>query len=298
MNAWQLPNPITDYDVERLELLLADEVLDRYDVLALQEVFSFGSQKSDRVLERASEVGYGHFVRTPCPPLYEIAQVDSGLMVVSRFPILESSFTPFNDAALESEDVLAWKGFLTVVIEPYQGCEFSLTVTHMQAKRGEQYDATRMAQRDLMVEVLTERESWLSGVDFVMGDFNVGGGTEEYALLEDTIESLGVDDVTRTFWLERNPSGVEPVNGSDPEFPRTATGTVTNAAKSDGKQLDYVFGGGDALAYNTTGSPIAAGTRLVAIESVIDPLDAPADEPFIRLSDHLGVTFLGVCLDS
>jgi hypothetical protein len=70
----------------------------------------------------------------PNPSLFNESVIDGGLLIISRFPIVESRFHPYKTIAVMS-DMLAWKGGLYVKIDMSKigGDYLHLFTTHTQA---------------------------------------------------------------------------------------------------------------------------------------------------------------------
>lgn len=78
-------NNLSDYKDERLSYIV-DHILPRYDVVAFQEAFAFGSRRKDWLIRQARAIGYNYHIESPRHYPWEIA-VDGGLLIMSRFPI-------------------------------------------------------------------------------------------------------------------------------------------------------------------------------------------------------------------
>lgn len=166
-----------DYKVVRMESF-AQHYLPWFDVLLLQEVFtSFGTVKSSLV-ELAATAGLLH---TSGSFRTSNALVDSGLLVISRFPILRTEFCAFEKAA--GVDRLASKGILLVEIELPPHERYLLFNTHMQAEycypsHGSPCDHSE-----------AQESQWNQALEFVAGhrgprmiwggDFNFSGNWEK-----------------------------------------------------------------------------------------------------------------------
>eukprot|EP00906_Rhabdomonas_costata_P033707 RCo047481 len=96
-----------------------DEVMPRYDVLCLSEVWKAyfpvlpcmnrcldSFRRPERLLEAAKAHGFDYVVRSAAPTLWSGKIWDSGLMILSRYPILKSSTMVFS-SGLGAERLLA-----------------------------------------------------------------------------------------------------------------------------------------------------------------------------------------------
>jgi endonuclease/exonuclease/phosphatase family metal-dependent hydrolase len=102
----------------------------QFDIICLQEMFgTFNSRKHD-LIRFAVKSGFFFFVDTPSPSFLSKYLVDGGLVILSRFPIIESAFIPFKYGVLS--DSLAQKGVLYAKIE-IKNTILHLFTTHLQA---------------------------------------------------------------------------------------------------------------------------------------------------------------------
>lgn len=80
-----------DWKDERLELFIK-HVMPKYDVMALQEVFELGSSRQARLILAAKKLGFKWSVKSVAPPLLtSLKFIDAGLLILSKFPIVEAS---------------------------------------------------------------------------------------------------------------------------------------------------------------------------------------------------------------
>ena len=130
-----IKNNHSDYKNARLAYF-CEHILPNYDVVALQEVFSFGTRRRDRLLQRATELGFKSWVCSPSAPGDTSAAFDGGLLILSRFNIARSARLIFSDAA--QADKMFAKGVLYAKISlgPNRGY-LHLFNTHLQSS----YDA-------------------------------------------------------------------------------------------------------------------------------------------------------------
>eukprot|EP01028_Stygiella_incarcerata_P005734 TRINITY_DN23844_c0_g1_i1.p1 TRINITY_DN23844_c0_g1~~TRINITY_DN23844_c0_g1_i1.p1 ORF type:complete len:411 (-),score=106.73 TRINITY_DN23844_c0_g1_i1:60-1205(-) len=88
-------NNSNDYKNERLEDFITE--LGHFDVICLQEMFWFGSGRWSWLADEARKRGF-HVYSPPTPwsALLRLRLVDSGLAILTRFPILNSHFIVFS----------------------------------------------------------------------------------------------------------------------------------------------------------------------------------------------------------
>ncbi|KAJ1921541.1 hypothetical protein H4219_000578 [Mycoemilia scoparia] len=103
-----IKNNENDYKDERLQFLIT-EVLNDYDVVCLQEMFEFGSNRRKTLINAAKKLGFEYYVASPSKHVWNI-QIDGGLMILSRFPIVEFDRITYKRGMMS--DWLASKGVL------------------------------------------------------------------------------------------------------------------------------------------------------------------------------------------
>jgi endonuclease/exonuclease/phosphatase family metal-dependent hydrolase len=107
-------NNSNDYKNERLEDFINE--LGHFDVICLQEMFWFGSRRWSWLASEARKRGFHVFSPpTPWSSLLRLRLVDSGLTILTRFPILKSHFIVFSVGS--DVDRFVAKGACTVVLD-------------------------------------------------------------------------------------------------------------------------------------------------------------------------------------
>jgi endonuclease/exonuclease/phosphatase (EEP) superfamily protein YafD len=153
---------VVTYNIQRLpwkrkgmEPLMALE----HSVIYLQECFFRWSGKSVEAHFPDYYVCKG--------TLQGVRLMNSGLVILSRFPILESEFVPFKACNPYSFDRLAEKGILSALVR-IDGRPVRLVNTHLQSS-SQEYDPYSLLQLDELFDYLSGlREPYLLG-----GDFNI-----------------------------------------------------------------------------------------------------------------------------
>ncbi|KNE55258.1 hypothetical protein AMAG_01171 [Allomyces macrogynus ATCC 38327] len=161
-NFFLRPPLIADYKgdskEERLEEFI-HRVLPRYDILALQETFSGYSSRVARLEKAAVRQGYLGHVRGPQGTVLHGHLLDAGLLVLSRWPIIESSNWTYSRGV--TVDRLAAKG-VSYTHHVHPDCEnvhLHLFNTHLQASYSTAPDPHQnpsVACRDDQVRELAE----------------------------------------------------------------------------------------------------------------------------------------------
>jgi endonuclease/exonuclease/phosphatase family metal-dependent hydrolase len=119
--------------------------------------------------------------------------LNSGLALMSASPLLNFAQAKWKDC--DGLDCLAAKGWVQATIVK-DGFSIGLLNLHAQADEGRDKVWTRLRQFTQLQKAVTEyRRKHPSHVVFVMGDFNVYGGTEEYTtVLRPSMKRAGAHD--------------------------------------------------------------------------------------------------------
>ena len=107
--------PHSEFKDVRLQLFI-DREMDNFDILCFQEVFATCSDRRDYFIKEARKAGFDYSCHCESPGLLSKCSVDGGLLILSRYPILESEFRPFEAPAILS-DCLSLKGVLYARID-------------------------------------------------------------------------------------------------------------------------------------------------------------------------------------
>ena len=247
-----------DHKDSRLEYFLQN-VLPNYDIVAFQEVFSFMNGRARYLIREAKLKGFNYHVSSTTRGLW--FGVDGGLVLLSRFEIVDSEFVEFQKAAIA--DRLAAKGILYAKIAVRPSSFLHVFTTHMQASS---HTTTRMDDptvvvrlyqtrelRDFMISKLHDRKA--SEPVMILGDFNVNGRgvalnngaisahSMEYAL---TLMTLRCEDYAtrypvRDLLFEK--LGYHPVTYGDSDHENKPLDTVLTHPADYGCAacLDYIF---------------------------------------------------------
>lgn len=192
------------------------------DVIAFQEVWT--ERARDVLLQAGVRAGYLHHW------YIEDAIGGSGLMVLSRLPILESHFEPFALSGypeqLQNGEFLSGKGFAYLRILGPDG-PFTFLNTHLHARYRKNVSHQYAPHRIGQIIQLASRARQHSEPALMVGDFNLADDGPEYRVLKGLTgmrdAAVELDDRRFTV-LRENPY-------------RTRR---SNIAKR-GKRIDYVF---------------------------------------------------------
>lgn len=181
LNVWGLPFGLTRHHDARMQAI--GEGFGRWqaDVIALQEVWT----------EDAREILAAAGRRAGYPALWhrEAAFGGSGLMVLSRLPIVSQHFTRYRLAGLPQRpfhgDYYSGKGFVSLELATALG-PVHLVDTHLHANYSgpEERDEYRGIRASQAIELAAAARS-IRGPVFALGDFNTREGEVPYAILRD-----------------------------------------------------------------------------------------------------------------
>ncbi|KAL0093574.1 Endonuclease/exonuclease/phosphatase [Phycomyces blakesleeanus] len=167
-----IQNNWSDYKDDRLDYIVRF-VLPKYDVIAFQESFAFGTRRKDHLIKEARALGFNHHVESDRHFPWELA-VDGGLLLLSRFPILESNVVEYPRGA--HSDWLARKGALHSLIQLKPGYSMHIYTTHAQAS----YEPDNMSDVHIRLSQFAGLHSLMRNTAkednfpiLLMGDLNV-----------------------------------------------------------------------------------------------------------------------------
>jgi len=123
-----LKNNLSDYKDERLEDFT--KIIYQYDIICLQEMFGALNSRVHDLIHIAADQGFFYFIDISQPNMFGKSIADSGLILLSRFPITHHAFVPFRYGVLS--DSMAEKGLIYARIK-IKNCFLHLFTTHLQA---------------------------------------------------------------------------------------------------------------------------------------------------------------------
>ncbi len=184
LNVWALPVGLARHTRGRLEAIARSLPGLDADLVALQEVWTARARaKLAQAGERAGLAHSWHLARS---------FGGSGLMLLSRWPILRPRFTAFEARGWPERiwhaDWYGGKGFVVADVETSEG-RLAIIDTHLHAGYAEadEYAGLRIAQVTQLAETTrTLGRSWVA-----LGDFNMAAGPDGHALVT---ELLGARD--------------------------------------------------------------------------------------------------------
>lgn len=115
-NLFMRPPPVktnaSDFKDARLDEFA--KVLDDFDIINIQEVFTTLNTRKQRLISYAKKAGLMYHAVGAVPGLLSGYATDGGLLTLSRFPIVESEFFPYEYGVVS--DALSYKGVLYVKV--------------------------------------------------------------------------------------------------------------------------------------------------------------------------------------
>ncbi|KAJ3152949.1 Sphingomyelin phosphodiesterase 2, neutral membrane (Neutral sphingomyelinase) [Geranomyces michiganensis] len=310
-NFYLRPPPIqyavsADYKNERLALFTA-HAIDKFDIMAMSETFGTLTSRRARLVDAAAARGMPYWAHGPERNWWRGKFVDSGLLVMSRYPIIKSDTIEY--VVGTGPDSWAAKGILYTKIAVADAVTgktsyIHLFLSHLQATYIKNEDGDdlyseaatiRLQQFNLFRSFIArtlDANSYNSTMDAVLmaGDFNVPGApfgwepetdSGEYLRMLKTLrqDNGTVVDVLREAEGQQTPTwhpwaSVIGDEGDDREIP--------------GKRLDYIL-----QWYKNTelekDKLMGTKLRLSVNETGLEPFKVEG-QAFKQLSDHTGVT--------
>jgi endonuclease/exonuclease/phosphatase family metal-dependent hydrolase len=206
-NVFLRPPPVKNNENDWKDERLADiiKLLDGFDIICFQEMFATFNNRRQELIKYANKSGLFFYSCSPSPSFFSKFLVDGGLLILSRFPIVESEYKPFHYAVLS--DSLANKGVLFAKIR-IKNSYLLLFNTHLQASYfgSSEYHwtisvKTRLDHLDELVayikEVLTEQTENNPDDNFtclLVGDFNADAHNYETKKKEINLSFVTVDE--------------------------------------------------------------------------------------------------------
>lgn len=125
------------YKDERTKLI-CHKIIPNFDICCFQEIFTGLNSRRKNIIKAAKNHGLKFASIPPNPPFFSKHISNSGLLTISKYPILETEFIPFKKHS--GVDALAYKGVLYSKIEVEDGKIIHVFNTHLQAHySGRQY---------------------------------------------------------------------------------------------------------------------------------------------------------------
>jgi sphingomyelin phosphodiesterase len=278
-----------DYKDERMVEFL--NLLPEYDIIGLEEIFEGSDGRKKQMIKLAKEAGFAHIIQSPAP---QDGSLDGGLLLMSRFPMVECEFSVYPTGPLF--DAITAKGVLYARIQIKQAFMHLFFSHQFETYVEADYCLQiRMESIKVMRKLINK---WMSKAPpgelcMIMGDFNIDplhpvdvkpnelkndeGNNEkvtDYQNLINVLSDYGQDDIED---LKLKQYG---------KFPSTFADIY---GKDKGCSLDYIFIlKPKGLEYHNGQTVEKPEIKVIKNTFNINPFPVE-NKPFKQLSDHYGV---------
>lgn len=92
-----------------------DNILNDYDIVCLQEVFRPFQSRKECMIDKARKLGFAFHAADKTPGIFNRFAADSGLLILSRFPIVQQEVVHFPVGLFS--DSMARKGVMYAKIK-------------------------------------------------------------------------------------------------------------------------------------------------------------------------------------
>ena len=304
-----------DWKNERLEDFIS--ILHNFDIVCLQEIFGQMNNRKEYLLRRATKAGFFFYIDTCTPPFISKHALDSGLLILSRFPIDIYAFHEFSYGV--EIDSIVRKGviyskikiadqFLHLFCTHVQSSYFNISQNLFLAC----YESrcSQLKQINEFIKTVIDKTNFKENDKIILlGDFNVDAlGFKykrpdrelDYNLVKkeynELIERLNQNELT-TIDLFKTHKGYSPITYADIDPDTLTTETVLTLVDDIEAQmsLDYIFEVKYKSDYNED-SILQIDYNSIKIEDFRisnNPILSHIEKntrPYTQLSDHYGLS--------
>ena len=265
-----------DYKKERMKEFL-DTAIDNYDVICFEELFGSFTSKRTKFIEKAKKHGFLYHYSSH-RPMYPVYPVDGGVVILSRYPIIEKSTKIFTRGCYS--DGASSKGVIHALIQ-VNDKKVHVFTTHTQADYygtdEENKKSIKVRGKQLKQCCKFIKKTVRDNFPIILcGDFNVIGESHLYNDLIELMRSyeFQVDD------LLFNDKGTHPVTHALNNDGHAADNVITykeNEIFQWNIRLDYIF------------SLKLADTLPIKVNSVNVNEFRSSGNLYPFISDHFGV---------
>jgi len=299
-------NNFDDFKNERLQGFI-ENVLHKqtFDVILLQEIFALGTARQRKLVQIARKAGYLFHVRGIGIPLFSKKFVDAGLLILSKFPIVE------RDALLykHGNQIDSWtaKQMIYAKIQVSKTQYLHLFTTHMQASYNDSAphqniinDSSRLGQVDELSAFVHSKISNSPFPALIAGDFNIHARVTAQGNSEESQEYKYL--ITK---LNRESASCSPIHcpvrdllkeHSDGKHPNTyadicSEGKPRETVLTDPVDLGSALSIDHCLFIDTLTNLESCGIVIKENSTKVEEfLVTPPIYPFTQLSDHYGIS--------
>ncbi|OUM62776.1 hypothetical protein PIROE2DRAFT_61696 [Piromyces sp. E2] len=248
-NIFLRPPGIKNHDSDHKAMRLAyfcERIIHSFDIICLQEFFAYGSSRQSKFLAYAKNAGFEYSLTISSKNLLNTS-IDSGLVIISRYPIIKSERLTFKRGI--KTDRFYSKGALYARILCSPNKEINLFNTHLQSGISNSNNSDGVNLSDALVvtrcKQLMALKSFIdsctddsNGPILLAGDMNVnsrrsfknGNDSEEYVLMKkilagEWVAVINHHDTTTVSTASKSQSGhmntVSKVIGGNKKFTDT-----------------------------------------------------------------------------
>ncbi len=180
------PPPIKTNKCDYKDARVADflEKIENFDIICFQELFTTFNDRKHKMICEASKTGLRYYIAAKVPSFFSKYLIDSGLLILSRYPIVENDFYEYYINI--SGDSPSNKGVLYAKIEIKKNVYLFLFNTHLQSSyfddTPENIDTTiqiRTKQTEELINYIYNKVLKIpkneikNGKIILLGDFNI-----------------------------------------------------------------------------------------------------------------------------
>ena len=208
-NSFQKPLGISHSDNEfkwERNTLFADHEIEKFDIIALQEQFTFMNPRPVALLEKAAEKGFYYFHKTKEPDFNTQIFWNDGLLILSKLPIVDADFVMLKPNP--SHDKVIEKAVQWVKVELPNGRHLHVFNQHMLATFNDisydEYMACKMRAIEQLIQIRRFMEEKLEkhfkqgDKAILCGDFNVDALNDEFDA-EKVLSHLEMDEDLKNY---------------------------------------------------------------------------------------------------
>ena len=200
------PPPINSNDGDYKDARLNDflEQLQNFDIICFQELFTTLNDRKHKMIREGAKVGLRFYASPRVPSFFSKYLTDSGLLILSRYPILENEFYEYFINV--SGDAPSNKGVLYAKIKINDNFLF-LFNTHLQStyydESQKKIDCTiqvRTTQTEELINfvfnklIALPKEEINNGCIIIAGDFNIDAHDNKFAKTKYKIPNYNISE--------------------------------------------------------------------------------------------------------
>ena len=270
-----------EYANERAEMLANQISNSNYDVICLNEDYSYIGSPTVPFIKKMKEKGFVYCKRLPPTQIFSFEVIDSGVVVLSKYPILASDQLTYELNV--GGDMMIAKGLLYVKIQTGPGTHCHVFATHLQANHKGSYPECKTVRFSQLYAFnsLRSRKATDGQPIILIGDLNVNAfapkssesakSQTEYSRL---IKTISTDSYTLTDALHNSEGSHQITYGAPDEK------ILTPKDDFNSRQcMDYVL-----IYSRDDGQYVVDGCDCKVVKFTVD-----GNKHFTQLSDHYGL---------